>query len=251
MNVSTDRARASIFVQKKDYWLKFFHSIADNKHVQKEVFQKYLTQEKISVIKSKIQEQFEELLPQLPDFGYKKINQFSIDMIKNALSIAFYRVLKEEGFQVRLIGQVLNEMAEVYYANLNPLMKYLIRRPYLSSSFQKKAKSLLDKRKGTEDPEDYHCTFVEGDKKNLLFGMDYTNCAGLHLLKRYNALEIAPYLCLCDYPMHRGINIGFNREQNLAIGGKKCAFRFYRNYPTPKGWPPEDVPEYKNYKFTE
>jgi predicted XRE-type DNA-binding protein len=97
----------------------------------------YLTQKEISIIKSKIKEQFEELLPQIPDFGNKKINQFSIDMIKNTLSIAFYRVLKQEGFQVRLIGQMLNEIAEVYYANLNPLMKYLIRRPYLSSSFQR------------------------------------------------------------------------------------------------------------------
>ena len=241
----------TIFIQKKDFWLKFFHRVADNKHVKGDVFQKYLSKEKIPTIKSKIQKQFEELLPQIPDFGNKKINQFSIDMIKNTLSIAFYRVLKEEGFQIRLIGQILNEIAEVYYANLNPLEKYLLRRPYLSSSVQKKAKNLLEKRKGTEDSEDYHCTFVDGDQRNLLFGLDYTNCAGLHLLKNHDAIEIAPYLCMCDYPMHRGINIGFNREQNLAIGGKKCAFRFYRNYPTSKGWPPEDVPEYKNYKFVE
>jgi hypothetical protein len=81
--------------------------------------------------------------------------------------------------------------------------------------------------------------------------LDYLNCAGLHFLKHQNALELAPYLCLCDYPIYRAINIGFNRNQNLAIGGTACMFRFYRRYPTERGWPPEEVLEYRDFKFGE
>lgn len=237
------------YVQKKDYWLKFYHSIADNKKVNQFVFQKYMNPEKIPEIIGKIQQQFEELLPQIPDFGKKKITQFSMDMVKTALSLAFYKVLKAEGFQLRAIGQILYETAEVYYGNLSLFMRFIMRRPYLSSSIHKKAKILLEKRKKSVDPEDYHCNFIEGDQDNFLFGIDYTNCGGLCFLKHQNALELAPYLCLCDYPMLRGIKIGFNRTQNLAIGGTACAFRFYRNYPTEKGWPPEEVSEYKDFKF--
>jgi len=242
---------SSYYFQKKNHWLKFYRRIMENKRVQHSVLQKYLTPEKIEELKSNMQQQFEELLPQIPDFGRMQINQFSTDMVKTALSLAFYRVLKEEGFQLHVIGQMIFEIAEAYYGSLNPIMKFAMRRFYLSSSTHRKAKKAIEQRKLPVDPEDYHCAFVEGDQENLLFGMDYTNCAGFHFLKHQNAIELAPYLCLCDYPIYRAINIGFNRSQNLAIGGTACTFRFYRDYPTERGWPPEEVTEYKDFKFKE
>jgi len=247
MGVTTE----NYYVQRKDYWLKFYHSVVDNKKVQQLVLEKYLSPEKTPEMKLRIQQQFEELLPQIPDFGITRITPFSRDMIKTALSLAFYRVFKAEGFELQTIGQMLFEIADVYYGSLNPLIKYIMRRSYFSSRFQKKVKNGLEGRKESVDPEDYHCVFVEGDQKNLLFGVDYTNCGGLNFLKHQNALEVAPYLCLCDYPMFRAIKVGFDRAQNLAIGGTRCAFRFYRSYPTLKGWPPEEVSEYKDFNFAE
>ena len=244
MNLTTE----NFYIQKKGHWLRFYHSIADNKKVQQFVFQKCLSPEKIPKMKLKVQQQFEELLPQIPDFGNKRSNTFSTDMIKTALSLAFYRSFKAEGFQLQTIGQILYEIADVYHRSLNPLIRYIMRRPYFSSSFQKKIKKALENRKNSADPEDYQCTFIEGDQKNLLFGIDYTNCAGLNFLKHQNASELAPYLCLCDYPMYRAIKVGFNRAQNSAIGGTTCAFRFYRNYPS-GGWPPEEVTEYKDFNL--
>ena len=241
-------ATESYYVQRKDYWLKFYRSIFDNKKIQRIVLQKYLSPEKIVELKSRIQQQFEELLPQVPDFGVKRITIFSRDMMKTALSLVFYRVLSAEGFELETIGQMLYEIADVYYRSLNPFTKYIMRRPYYSAYIQKKGKRALEKRKASLDPEDSHCTFIEGDHKNLLCGVDYTNCAGLHLLRHHNALELAPYLCLCDYPMYRAIGIGFNRAENLAIGGTRCAFRFYRKYPS-GAWPPEEVSEYKDFSF--
>ncbi len=245
--VTTD----NYYVQKKDHWLRFYRDIMENKRVERSVLQKHLTPERIVELKSSIQQRFEELLPQIPDFGRREINQFSIDMVKTALSLAFYRALQEEGFQLRTIGQIIFEIGEAYYASLNPIMKFIMRRIYLSSSTRKKIKKQIENRRLPVDPQDSHCAFVEGDQENLLFGIDYTNCAGLHFLKNQNALELAPYLCLCDYPMYRGIKIGFNRSQNLAIGGTACMFRFYRTYPTERGWPPEEVTEYKDFKFEE
>jgi hypothetical protein len=239
------------YVQKKDHWLKFYRDIMENKRVQRSVLQKYFTPEITEELKSRMQQRFEELLPQIPDFGRKQINQFSTDMVKTALSLAFYQVVKEEGFQLHEIGQMIFEISEAYYGSLNPITKFIMRRFYLASSTQKRIKKAVEQRKLPVDPEDYHCTFIEGDQENLLFGLDYTNCAGLHFLKHQNALELAPYLCLCDYPIYRAINIGFNRSQNLAICGTACMFRFYRNYPTERGWPPEEATEYKDFKFKE
>jgi len=238
------------YVQKKKYWLRFFNSIAKNKKVQKLVLEKYFEPERIPELWLKIQQQFEELLPQLPDFGRKKIDRFSIDMVKNAQSLAFYKVLKEEGLQTRMIGQIMFEIAEVYYESYNPLVKYYLHARSYSPFFKRKLKKQIEERKHSVDPEDYHGDFVEGDQQNLVFGLNYTNCAAVSLLRKHNATEIHPYMCLCDYPMARAFRLGFNREQNIAIGGTVCAFRFYRNYPTPRGWPPEEVPEYKDFKFS-
>ena len=240
----------SYYAQKKKYWLKFLHKIIDNKKVHQKVFLKYFKPEKIADLKLKTHQQFEELLPHIPDFGIKRNTYFSRHMMNTALSFVFYRILRDENYDVHTIGKILYEITDVYYMSLNPLIKFLMRRSLFLPSVTKKAKAILEARQNSVDPEDYHCIFIEGDNKNLLFGIDYTNCAGLHFLRHQNALELAPYLCLCDYPVYKAIKVGFNRSQNLAIGGNACSFRFYRNFNTPKGWPIEELDEYKNFKFT-
>jgi hypothetical protein len=60
---------ANFYVQKKKHWLKFFNSIAGNQEVNRLVLQKYFLPERIPDLWAKVQQQFEELLPQLPDFG--------------------------------------------------------------------------------------------------------------------------------------------------------------------------------------
>jgi len=239
----------SLHVQKRTYWLKFLRSFMNDKKVEKFVLQKYFSPEKIPELRVKIEKQFEELLPQIPDFGQKKIGQFSIDMMKTAQSLVFYRVLQEEGVPLRTIGQIMFEIAEVYYKNMSPFVKLIMRIRCYSPYFQRKTKRLIEKRMQSVHPEDYQTEFVEGDGENLLFGLNYTKCAATNFLKEHDAVELHPYLCLCDYPMMRGFNIGFNRGQNIAIGGSMCTFRIFRDYPTPAGWPPEEVPEYQNFQF--
>ncbi|MHA2328593.1 MAG: hypothetical protein ACXACR_08740, partial [Candidatus Hodarchaeales archaeon] len=87
----------NLYAQKKEYWLKLFHSVVKNKKVHQEVFLKYYRPEKIPEMKLNTQKQFEELLPDIPDFGMKKFNLFSRHLVNTALSLAFYRVLKAEG----------------------------------------------------------------------------------------------------------------------------------------------------------
>ncbi|MFW9997933.1 MAG: L-2-amino-thiazoline-4-carboxylic acid hydrolase [Candidatus Odinarchaeota archaeon] len=113
---------------------------------------------------------------------------------------------------------------------------------------KQRAKKRVEEYKKKATPDESQVDFIDGDGKNLLFGINFTECAGLKFLKKQNALEIAPYLCICDYPMYKAINIGFNRTQNLALGGSMCEFRFYKNASWPPlDWPPVDVSEYKGF----
>jgi len=241
----------NFYVRNKDYWLRFLHGFIDGKRIQS-VWQKYFMLEELPEIKLNIQQQFEELLPQIPDFGQNKVDRLTTDMMKNTQSLAFYRVMNAKGIPLRTIGQMMHEFSEAYYENLNPFVKFFLRTRSYSPSYIRKLKKSIEKRnESPAHPENYHIEYVEGDQQNLVFGLDYSNCAATHLLRKHNSTELHPYLCLCDYPMMRALKIGFNREQNIAIGGSICAFRMYRNYPTPKGWPPEEVPEYKGYIFSD
>ena len=238
---------ANYYVHTRKQWMKFLFSILNNKKVDREVFQKYIDPQKIPALKIKDQQEFESLLPQLPDPSTKKKNMFTTDMIKTAISLAFYRVLKEEGFGLHQIGQIMFETSVAYYNAMSPLTKLFMRWFYLFYPKGRMKKKLEEHKKKVYSTES-QVEFIDGDGKNLLFGVNYTECAGLKFLKKQNAVELAPYLCPCDYPTYKAINVGFNRTQNLALGGTMCDFRFYKSFPAPPlDWPLVNVSEYKDF----
>jgi hypothetical protein len=50
-----------------------------------------------------------------------------------------------------------------------------------------------------------------------------------------------------DYATMRATGVGFRRDQTIAIGGDRCEFRFSRARNTPRGWPPEEIDETKQW----
>jgi len=240
------------YVHTKKHWMKMLLSMLNNKKVNQEVVSKYIEASKIPRIKLKVQQEFENLLPQLPDpsLPMRKNSTFTRDMIKITVSIAIYRILKEEGFDVQQIGQFIYEVTEAYYMSLHPIVKRYMHWYFTSSLSRKWIKYKIGRynKRTIRNPAEYQVEYVEGDGKNLLFGINYTECAALPFLKQQDALEIAPYLCICDYPMLKAINVGFNRTENLVLGGNMCDVRIYRDYPAPSSdWPPENISEYEDF----
>jgi hypothetical protein len=58
--------------------------------------------------------------------------------------------------------------------------------------------------------------------------VDYTECGIVKYLAEQGAPELAPYLCWLDYPMCAAMRMGLIRTKTLALGDKKCNFRFCR-----------------------
>ena len=88
------------------------------------------------------------------------------------------------------------------------------------------------------------------DGKSFEYGFNFTECGWLKLIEKEGIKDSAPYACLCDYARMRAIGIGFKRTKTIAAGAEICDFRFIKNYETPKGWPPEDLEENKDF-YTE
>jgi hypothetical protein len=87
-------------------------------------------------------------------------------------------------------------------------------------------------------PENWVFNFVEGAGQNFDWGIDYTECGIVKFFQAQSADELAPYMCLADYPMSKAFGMGLVRTTTLAGGAAKCDFRFKRGRETQDGWPP-------------
>ena len=234
------------YLHQKKLWIKLIKKIINNKKVEQNCYLKYFESNKVEALKMNVLKEFEYLLPQVPYIGTMKDNPFLIFLIFTVMSLSFYRVLKNESWEVDKIGQAIYEIADNYYGSMNPIRKKMLKWYMGSLIMQKRLRHAEEYQKNNQNPWNYKARFIPGDSKNLLFGYDYTECGGLKFLKAQNAEEIAPYLCLCDYAMSRALKIGFKRSKNLALGADICDFRFFKNYVTPCGWPPNELEEYQN-----
>jgi len=168
-------------------------------------------------------------------------------LLSGVLWLGFYRAILPYEKDIHQIGKMIYEMVENYYESLSIYEKKFIRWLYYSKLAQSKFKKSSIKRKLWNYPGDYQSEFVEGDEKNIVWGFNYTECGAKKFLKTQNALELMPYLCINDYAMFKALNVGFKRTTTIGMQGDVCDFRFLKGYETPKGWPPEDLDEYKHY----
>ncbi|MFX0092435.1 MAG: L-2-amino-thiazoline-4-carboxylic acid hydrolase [Candidatus Hodarchaeota archaeon] len=89
--------------------------------------------------------------------------------------------------------------------------------------------------------------YVAGDGETFEWGVNIQECAVLKLCQCLGLEELVPYICLCDYALYRGIGIGFKRTKTLGMGFDICDYRIVKGYKTPRGWPPENVNDFRNY----
>jgi hypothetical protein len=88
-------------------------------------------------------------------------------------------------------------------------------------------------------PGDWKLVFVEGDGLNFDFGVDYTECGIVKFYQAQHAEELAPYMCLGDFPLSQALDTGLARTTTLARGGPRCDFRFKAGRPVQMEWMPE------------
>ena len=86
--------------------------------------------------------------------------------------------------------------------------------------------------------------YVEGNNKTFDWGYDVFECGICKFFKQQNAEDLTPFECLIDYTSIRSAGFGFNRTQTLLNGASFCDFRYIKDGFTPRGWPPENLPEF-------
>jgi len=205
---------------------------------------KQFDRSKIDYIVEESRREYEALIPQLPYIGGKEVSG-TFNLTGSAQILAIIRPLEREGMEVHETGKIAYEMFEIYFESMPGIKKWFARKFMFSKSGIKKMKRQTEKTQLREYPAGWVNEFVEGDGANFDFGLDIVECGICKFYKEQGAEEYIPYLCLGDYPQFRAFGIGMKRTQTIGNGAQKCDFRFKKGGKASRGWPPDNLEEFK------
>lgn len=237
------------YLKNKPKLMKAFQKIIENPQIEEKIFLPLFDKQEISDLKKKVQKEFESLIPLIPYIGGDKNKRMTDFLIHTGWSLAIYRTLSKRGMNVHQVGQIIYEISEIYYNSLNFLVKKFGKWYYFSRIAQYLLERNSRKRKRWNYSADFQGDLIKGDGKEFSIGYNYTECGNYKFLKKQDAEELTPYICLCDYALYRALGIGFKRTGTIGMNADCCDFRLIKNYQTPRGWPPENLEEFKNYKL--
>ncbi len=188
--------------------------------------------------------EYAALIPQLPYIGGKK-NSGTTNLVGGAQMLAIIRPLEREGLAPRAIGKVVYETMELFFESRPRFVRWLMGKLMTTKLFMKQKKKQTEDSPFRHYPGGFITEFVESDGENFDFGLDVVECAICKFYREQEAEKYIPYLCLGDYPMFRSLGIGFTRTQTIGNGAPLCDFRFKKGGTTPRGWPPDNLEEFK------
>ena len=81
--------------------------------------------------------------------------------------------------------------------------------------------------------------FVEGQGADFDYGCNYTECAMVKYVTSQKVPELAPYICLADFPSSRAYDSGLVRTKTIATGDGVCDFRYKKGRPVTQDWATE------------
>lgn len=229
------------YVNMKPRMMKDFDKMLK---LTRQVLGRHFDKPRIDKLLDESRREYAALIPQLPYIGGKK-NSSTANLVVGALMLAIIRPLERAGLTTREIGKVVYEIFELFFESRPRLARWLMGKLMTSKFFMKKKKKQIEKAVFRKYPGAFVTEFVEGNDENFDFGFDVIECAIHKFYKEQEAEKYIPYLCLGDYPTFRSLGIGFTRTQTIGNGAPLCDFRFKKGGATPRGWPPDNLEEFK------
>ena len=194
--------------------------------------------------------ELERLIPEIPYIGGDE-NGLTENLNQTALALALHRAMMSHGKGVEETGSVLYRSVESMVGSYPRFFTRAIGFLGLSPFQPEKIREAALESQKRRYPGDWVFQFVEGDGDDFDWGMDYTECGIVKFLGAQGADDLAPYLCLADFPMSDAFGLGLERNTTIAEGEERCDFRFKRGRETPQGWPPRFLDGEKRHEARE
>jgi len=211
------------------------------KHAMKYLVERF-DEPTVSRIHNETVEQIKGLIPQMPDVGGKK-NQFIHVMLINTWYIPFYKVVAEHGMSTE---EYVKMMARVFYEGFDKYPRFIRRLggTLIRSRFFVKR---MRKNGGISQKREYPMNWVyaastDVDDPNVLFKVEYSQCAVCEIMKLFGAEELLPYCNVVDYLMAKSLGFGFENPLVLGRGGDTCVGLFRKDSKC-------EIPDYIEFAF--
>jgi hypothetical protein len=213
----------------------------------RELLNKQFNEDKVDELFSKMKSNYEKLIPEMPYVGGIK-NYLTNIMVEAVYCLAMFQVMEKEGLTLRDIGKFFYELCDL---SANIRKNELLKTGINLSQIQFDPVNIDLRKKQCETsrlrryPDDSVMDFVEGDGKTFEWGLNVYECGIQKIYKKLGAEKYVHLFCLADFSAANILGYGFSRTQTLGFGAPMCDHRYIKNYKTPKGWPPDKLPEYK------
>jgi hypothetical protein len=169
--------------------------------------------------------EYEVLIPEIPYIGeHNPMRDFFLFPASRYLGI--YRAFLEHGKSVDEVGRLVYEIASKEIQSLSGWMRFGIRAIWFSGWFRRRLKQRAEILMERKYQDDYLIIFLEGDRRDFDYGVDYLKCASYEFYRQQDAAELAPYVCAIDRAASQELGWGLHRTSTLAEGGTCCDFRF-------------------------
>jgi hypothetical protein len=176
------------------------------------------------IIVSKANEEFRQLLPELPYVGGKQpLTQF---VVTTGWCLALHRAMEGYTTNTRESGELFFQLSKKYLEQVPGIARRILGTSIFTERYQRKLREHAKESQQQPLPRGYIFSHVAGDGVNFDFGVDYHRCATLNFLREQGGEEIAPYLCALDHLSSEMLGWGLTRTKTLAEGGDVCDFRF-------------------------
>ncbi len=234
----------------KDYYIrrkpKLMKNFSNHIKIARSILKKKYDEAKINEMFDLMKAEYEKLIPEIPYIGGVK-NSFTNLLVGGISSLAMFRILEREGYTHREIGEFYYKFSDLQNTirkkSLEKIGKDPAQYPF-ESAYIDYAKKLCETSKLRNYPDDWVADYVEGDGKTFEWGFNFHKC-GIHkVLKRLDAEKYTPFFCLYDFSEANILGFGFSRTQAIGFGAPMCDHRYVKKYKTPRGWPPDDLPEF-------
>jgi len=191
-----------------------------------------------------IRREYAALTPEVPTIGGEQ-NMFTEWLTYGVYYLAVYRALASQDQSVEQVGRIIYETYEVMADRPQWLIDLVGSLKY-GHGYVEQLRTAAAVSQERRYPEDWVCTFIEGDGEMFDYGLDITECGICKFYHAQGVDELAPYLCLSDYVVSCAFDRGLVRYKTIAEGAEVCDFRYKKGrdtfvYPLRDGWPPKFI----------
>ena len=238
----------------KDYYIKRKAKLLKNFNKYTNDVRKLLAgkfdDDKIEKILTQMNEEFENLIPKIPYIGGAK-NFYTNILIQVISNLAIFRILENEGFTYREIGELFYELADGHHRLRKESMEKIGRDP-AQYPFEKDhingIKAFAEYTQKRAYPYDWVWDFVEGDGISFEYGFNVSECGVYKIFKELGAEKYVPLQCMNRIREANIFGYGLFRPQTLAIGAPTCDYRFIKKLKAPQKITEEEVTYFKEKK---